>query len=73
LGKVTLYGSSPAALASQPFTVTADLNELLEAIIPGSKAMPVAKMMVLANNLATFQDNEEETQEPASPPLNQLY
>ena len=71
LGKVTLYGSSPAALASQPFTVTADLNELLEAIIPGSKAMPVAKMMVLANNLATFQDNEEETQEPASPPLNQ--
>jgi len=71
LGKVTLYGSSPAALASQPFTVTADLNELLEAIIPGSKAMPVAKMMVLANNLATFQDNEEETQEPASPPLKQ--
>ncbi len=71
LGKVTLYGSTPTALASQPFTVTADLDELLGAIIPGSKVMPVAKMLVLANNLAAFQENQEEPSEPPPPPMNQ--
>ncbi len=57
LGKVTLYGPTPAALATQPFSVTADLDELLGAIIPGTKAMPLAKVLVLANHLAASQEN----------------
>lgn len=69
LGKVTLYGASSAALASQPFTITADLDELLGAIIPGSKVMPVAKMLVLANNLAASGENE--ALQEVLPPLNQ--
>lgn len=59
LGKVTLYDSTPTALSSQPFTITADLDELLESIIPGTKVMPVAKMLVLANKFASL--HEEET------------
>ena len=58
LGKITLYSSSFVALTSQPFTITADLDELLESIIPGTKVMPVAKMLVLANNFASLEDNE---------------
>ncbi len=69
LGKVTLYGANSAALASQPFTITADLDELLGAIIPGSKVMPVAKMLVLANNLAASPENE--ALQEVLPPLNQ--
>ncbi|MCA1993152.1 MAG: hypothetical protein LDL41_14115, partial [Coleofasciculus sp. S288] len=65
LGKVTLYGLTSRALTSQPFTVTADLDELLGAIIPGSKVMPVAKMLVLANNPEAFQDFQEEGSEAA--------
>ncbi|HBY77499.1 MAG TPA: hypothetical protein DEG47_10995, partial [Cyanobacteria bacterium UBA11148] len=38
LGKVTLYGSGSRALASQPFTVTADLDQLLGAIALESEA-----------------------------------
>jgi len=60
LGKITLYSSTPTALTSQPFTITADLDELLESIIPGTKVMPVAKMLVLANNFASL---DEETLE----------
>ncbi|MBD0362391.1 MAG: hypothetical protein ICV55_06385, partial [Coleofasciculus sp. C3-bin4] len=71
LGKVTLYGSTSRALASQPFSVTADLDELLGAIIPGTKVMPVAKMLVLANKLATSPENELEQPESASTPLTQ--
>ncbi len=70
LGRVILYGATPTALASQPFTVTADLDELLGAIIPGSKVMPVAKMMVIANKLAATEDDEAE-QLDSSPPLSQ--
>ncbi len=70
LGKVTLYNSTSVALASQPFSVTADLDELLEAIIPGTQVMPVAKMLVLANNPTTFQDNEVESSESASQALD---
>lgn len=58
LGKVTLYDSTSTALSSQPFTITADLDELLESIIPGTKVMPVAKMLVLANKFASLQDEE---------------
>ncbi|MBD1807903.1 hypothetical protein H6F98_20965 [Microcoleus sp. FACHB-SPT15] len=71
LGKAVLYGSSSRALASQPFSVTADLDELLGAIIPASKAMPVAKMLVLSNKLAAAEELQEELSEPAPPPLNQ--
>ncbi len=71
LGKAVLYGSSSRALASQPFSVTADLDELLGAIIPASKAIPVAKMLVLSNKLAAAEELQEELSEPAPPPLNQ--
>lgn len=60
LGKIILYSSTLTALTSQPFTITADLDELLESIIPGTKVMPVAKMLVLANNFASL---DEETLE----------
>ncbi|NEQ20200.1 MAG: hypothetical protein F6K28_13325 [Microcoleus sp. SIO2G3] len=70
LGKAVLYGSSSKALASQPFSVTADLDELLGAIIPASKAMPVAKVLVLSNQLAAAEELQEPS-EPAPPPLNQ--
>lgn len=67
LGKVKLYdgqgqlsnSSTSAALASQPFSVTADLEELLGAIIPGTQAMPVAKVLVLAQNLAPLSESQE--------------
>lgn len=71
LGKVTLYESTSAALASQPFTVTADLEELLGAIIPGTQAMPVAKVMVLADNLPTFQESQEGLPEISVTPIKQ--
>lgn len=71
LGKVTLYESTSAALASQPFTVTADLEELLGAIIPGTQAMPVAKVMVLANNLPSFQESQEGLPEISVTPIKQ--
>ena len=70
LGKVTLYDSTSVAKVSQPFSITADLDELLEAIIPGTQVMPVAKMLVLANNPTAFQDNEAEPPESASPVLD---
>lgn len=60
LGKIILYSSSLTALTSQPFTITADLDELLESIIPGTKVMPVAKMLVLANQFSAL---DEETLE----------
>ena len=70
LGKVTLYNSTSVALASQPFSVTADLDELLEAIIPGTQVMPVAKMLVLANNPTALQDNEDQPPELTVPALD---
>ncbi len=70
LGKVTLYNSTSVALASQPFSVTADLDELLEAIIPGTQVMPVAKMLVLANTPTALQDNEAEPPESTAPTLD---
>ena len=79
LGKVTLYdrrgrlSQNPAAvaLASQPFMVTADLEELLGSIIPGTQAMPVAKVMVLANNLASVPDSPDDLPEAFAPPIKQ--
>ena len=56
LGKVTLYGSTSTALATQPFSVTADLEELLGAIIPETRAMPFAKVLVPANDSTVLQD-----------------
>jgi hypothetical protein len=74
LGKATLYGSTAVALVSQPFSVTADLDELLGAIIPGTKVMPVAKMLVLANTRADSQEeNEVELPEESSPRLSQAF
>lgn len=79
LGKVTLYDrrvnqsqeSTPVALASQPFTVTADLDELLGAIIPGTRAMPVAKMLLLNKNPDALQNAQEDSLEAAIlPPVN---
>lgn len=77
LGKVTLYdgqgqlsnSSTSAALASQPFSVTADLEELLGAIIPGTQAMPVAKVLVLAQNLAPLSESQEGWLEASTPSL----
>ncbi|MEP0778065.1 hypothetical protein NDI39_10605 [Microcoleus sp. ZQ-A2] len=77
LGKVTVYdrqghlsnSSTSAALASQPFSVTADLEELLGAIIPGTQAMPVAKVLVLAKNLAPLAESQEEWLEASSPSI----
>jgi hypothetical protein len=79
LGKVTLYdrrgrlsqNPAPVALASQPFMVTADLEELLGSIIPGTQAMPVAKVMVLANNLASVPDSPDDLPEASAPPIEQ--
>jgi hypothetical protein len=79
LGKVTLYdrrgrlsqNPAPVALASQPFMVTADLEELLGSIIPGTQAMPVAKVMVLANNLASVPDSPDDLPEASAPPIKQ--
>lgn len=79
LGKVTLYdrrgslSQNPAAvaLASQPFMVTADLEELLGAIIPGTQAMPVAKVMVLANHLTSVSDAQDDLPEASAPPIQQ--
>lgn len=70
LGKVTLSGSTPGALTSQPFTITADLDELLGAILPGTKIMPVAKMLVLANQFASLQDNQAALEELTEASLN---
>ena len=72
LGKVTLYGSTPVALTSQPFTITADLDELLETIIPGTKVVPMAKMLALTNKFASLQDNEVELEELAEDPLERV-
>ncbi|AFZ16020.1 hypothetical protein [Allocoleopsis franciscana] len=78
LGKVTLYdrqghlsnSSTSVALASQPFSVTADLEELLGAIIPGTQAMPVAKVLVLAQNLAPLSESQEGWLETSAPSLD---
>jgi hypothetical protein len=84
LGKVSLYSgrgseSISAALASQPFSVAADLEELLGAIIPGTRAMPVAKMLVPAKNPVAFQESQDDSPpepqqdsaEAPPPPLKQ--
>ncbi len=71
LGKVTLYEklvhqsqeSKPVALASQPFTITADLDELLGAIIPGTRAMPVAKMVLLSNDSTPLPNAQDDSQQ----------
>ncbi|HEY9831484.1 MAG TPA: hypothetical protein V6D26_12950 [Stenomitos sp.] len=77
LGKVTLFesqghgsnSSTSVALASQPFSVTADLEELLGAIIPGTQAMPVAKVLVLAQNLAPQSESQNGWLEASAPSI----
>ncbi|NET81767.1 MAG: hypothetical protein F6J94_07300, partial [Moorea sp. SIO1F2] len=52
LGKITLYNSKSTALATQQFTVTANVEDLLEVIVPGNQGMPMETMVVLANRIA---------------------
>jgi hypothetical protein len=74
LGNATLYSSTSVPLASQPFSVTADLDELLGAILPGTKVMPVAKMLVHSDTPAASQeDNQAEPPQTASPSLSQAF
>jgi hypothetical protein len=74
LGNATLYSSTSVPLASQPFSVTADLDELLGAILPGTKVMSVAKMLVPSNTPAASQeDNQAEPPQTASPSLSQAF
>jgi hypothetical protein len=74
LAKATLYSSTEAALASQSFSVTVDLDQLLGAIIPGTELMPVAKVQVPTNysidSLALI-ELQEERPELALPTVNQ--
>lgn len=74
LGKVTLYdgrclsdGSTSVALASQPFSVTADLDELLGAIIPATRTMPVAK--VIPPHASASYESQGDSPELPPPPL----
>ncbi|AOY78757.1 hypothetical protein BJP36_01475 [Moorena producens JHB] len=52
LGKITLYNSNSTPLATQQFTVTANVEDLLEVIVPGNQGMPMETMVVLANRIA---------------------
>jgi hypothetical protein len=77
LGKVTLYSSTSVVLASQPFTVTADLNELLKSILPGTKVMPVAKMLLVNQESPVFTAVTEvskaaKQEEVETEPVNQV-
>jgi len=71
LGKLTLYNSKREVLAGQPFSITADLEELLGSIIPGSKAMPLVRVLSLTDNLAAYQENQVKPKLKSPPPLNQ--
>lgn len=74
LGKVILYRSTSVPLASQPFSVTADLDELLGAILPGTQVMPVAKMVVHSNTpAASSEDNQVEPPGITTPTLSQAF
>ncbi|HEY9668245.1 MAG TPA: hypothetical protein V6C91_15650, partial [Coleofasciculaceae cyanobacterium] len=74
LGKATLYdgrclsdGSTSVALASQPFSVTADLDQLLGAIIPATRTMAVAK--VIPPHASASYEAQGESPELPPPPL----
>jgi hypothetical protein len=74
LAKATLYSSTEAALASQSFSITIDLDELLGAIIPGTELMPVAKVQIPTNypvDALALLEPQEERPEVALPPVNQ--
>ena len=60
LGKVTLYGSRQQPLASQSFSITCDLDELLGSILPGSQAMPLAQMLLANDQAAIIQEDQTE-------------
>jgi hypothetical protein len=70
LGTIVLYSSTSVILASQPFSVTLDLDELLGAIIPGSKAMPLAKAIAVADRVTNAPDLEEDLPLAAPPSLD---
>jgi flagellar motility protein MotE (MotC chaperone) len=79
LGKVTLCNqpeqssqtSTPVALASQPFMVTVDLEQLLGAIIPETRAMPIAKMVARADDPSTLQNGQNSLPGVDEPPAKQ--
>jgi hypothetical protein len=79
LGKVTLYNqpehstqtATPVALASQPFMVTVDLEQLLGAIIPETRAMPIAKMVARADDPTAFQNGHNPLPGVDEPPAKQ--
>ncbi|HBB33146.1 MAG TPA: hypothetical protein DC064_15435 [Cyanobacteria bacterium UBA9273] len=65
LGKVTLYGSDSNSLASQPFTVTADLDKLLGAI-------QLEEEVISEENNTIAASPDQSSQLPATP-LNQTW
>ena len=63
LGKITLYNSQSTPLATQQFTVTANVEDLLEVIVPGNQGMPMETMVVLANRIAESAKPDQPDQE----------
>ncbi len=70
LGTMILYSAAEVALSSQSFSVTLDLDELLGAIIPGSKAMPLAKTIAFADQVTNAPDFQEDSPPEAPPTLD---
>ena len=70
LGTMILYSATEVALASQSFSVTLDLDELLDAIIPGSKAMPLANTIAFADRVTNAPDFQEDSPLEAPPTLD---
>ncbi|NEO35525.1 MAG: hypothetical protein F6J90_04035 [Moorea sp. SIOASIH] len=63
LGKITLYNSKSTPLATQQFTVTANVEDLLEVIVPGNQGMPMETMVVLANRIAASAKSDQPDQD----------
>ncbi|NEO94820.1 MAG: hypothetical protein F6K56_33375, partial [Moorea sp. SIO3G5] len=63
LGKITLYNSNSTPLATQQFTVTANVEDLLEVIVPGNQGMPMETMVVLANRIAASAKSDQPDQD----------
>ncbi|NEO51558.1 MAG: hypothetical protein F6K55_48800 [Moorea sp. SIO4A3] len=63
LGKITIYNSQSTPLATQQFTVTANVEDLLEVIVPGNQGMPMETMVVLANRIAESAKPDQPNQE----------
>ncbi|AOW98289.1 hypothetical protein BJP34_01495 [Moorena producens PAL-8-15-08-1] len=63
LGKITLYNSQSTPLATQQFTLTANVEDLLEVIVPGNQGMPMETMVVLANRIAESAKSDQPDQD----------